>query len=192
MKKKILRIGLDFDGVVAYNPARIIRAPVTYVKRKLIGERKLRFYIPKSPFERFVWAVLHESSVFPALGASRLRKMSTLPGVEFYLISARFGYLQPNLYRFLRFFGMFDIFTAIRINVLDRQPHLHKHETIRELGLDYFIEDNWDIVEYLNGKMKTRIMWIYNIADRNIAYPDKYPYLDKALRVIGEAEGIPA
>jgi hypothetical protein len=70
------------------------------------------------------------------------------------------------------------------MNVHDKQPHIHKLETIEELDLDYFIEDNWDIVNHLRGRSKTRVLWIYNIIDRNIDYPYKYPYLRKALEHI--------
>ena len=50
--------------------------------------------------------------------------------------------------------------------------------------LDYFIEDNLDIVNYLSTRTKIRVMWIYNILDRNNPYIYKYPYLKKALEAI--------
>ncbi len=191
MKQKKIRIGLDFDGVVAYNPARIIRAPITYIKRRIIGIRKLKFYIPKTPFERFVWAILHESSLFPSIGAQRLRDMVKDERYEFYLVSARFGYLQPNLFRWLDRYGMRTIFSGIHINHENKQPHMHKFETINSLRLDYYIEDNWDIVEYLNKNIaRVKIFWIYNVADRCVQYDEKYPYLDKALKRISELERV--
>ena len=177
--RPVVKIGIDFDGVLAYNPFRIIRAPITYVKRRFFGIRKLRFYVPNTPFERFECPLLHESSVLPARGIRLLPELAARPDVKLYLVTARFGYLQPSLYRWLDRHGVRDLFADILINRRDEQPHEHKLQTINRLGLNYYIEDNWDIVEYLQGR--TRVMWIYNIADRHYGYPDKYPFLEAAL-----------
>jgi uncharacterized HAD superfamily protein len=181
MKDKIVKIGLDFDGVVAYNPARIIRAPITYFKKEVLGIKKLEFYIPKTSFERFVWAILHESSIFPAIGSGRLKRLSSRDNIEFHLVTARFNYLQGSVNRWLKRFNLNNVFKEIHLNVSDKQPHEHKLEMIRKLNLDYFVEDNWDIVSYVNGKTKTKIFWIYNITDRDYPFLNKFPYLDKAL-----------
>jgi hypothetical protein len=183
-KTKITRIGLDFDGVVAYNPFRIIRAPVTYIKKKCFGVKQLHFYVPQSPVEQFIWMMVHESSLFPAIGAGRLKQLSRRGDVEFHLVTARFHFLQKSVDRWLDRFGLTKVFTGVHLNVRDLQPHVHKQEMINKLKLDYFVEDNWDIVTYLSGKTKAKVYWIYNITDRNYPYPDKFPYLDKALSAI--------
>jgi uncharacterized HAD superfamily protein len=181
MKKKKIKIGLDFDGVVAYNPARVIRAPITYFKREILGIKKLEFYVPKTSAERFIWALLHESSIFPAPGSGRLKQLARRDDLEFHLVTARFKYLQGSVDRWLRRFGLYDVFTGIHLNLQDKQPHLHKLEMMEKLKLDYFVEDNWDIVSYVQEKTATSVFWIYNITDRGYRYPHKFPYLDKAL-----------
>jgi uncharacterized HAD superfamily protein len=181
MKKRTIRIGLDFDGVVAYNPFRIIRAPITYVKRHVFKIRKLTFYVPKSPIERFVWTIVHESSMFPAIGIQRLKEMAAHNNIEFHLVTARFHFLQQNVDNWLKRNGLTESFTGLHLNIHDKQPHIHKLEMIEELQLDYFVEDNWDIVSFVNGKTKSKIFWIYNITDSRYQYQFKYPYLDKAL-----------
>lgn len=178
-RKKIIRIGLDFDGVVAYNPFRIIRAPVAFIKRYIFGVKKLSFYTPRSHWERIFWIIVHESSMFPAIGVDTVRRACKKKNVEFYLVTARFHFLQPSLYRWLRRNNLCDVFHAIHINQEDKQPHLHKLAVINKLHLDYFVEDNWDIVQFLRGKTKTKIFWVYNISDHNKQYPDKIPYLAK-------------
>ena len=40
--KKII-VGLDFDGVVAYNPARLARLPIAVIKRYILGIDKVSF-----------------------------------------------------------------------------------------------------------------------------------------------------
>ena len=71
--------------------------------------------------------------------------------------------------------------------VEDISEIIHKYKVNRII----FIEDNFDIVKYLaqNSKLKTqnstlRIFWIYNILDRWNNFPNKFPYLEKALEEI--------
>lgn len=184
MKTRKIRVGIDFDGVIAYNPFRVVRAPVTYAKR-LLGQRKTEFYIPRTKIEEVIWGVLHESSVFPARGVRLLRSMIQDGAIEAYLVTGRFRYLQGSLYRWLRRHDMETLFSGIHMNLENNQPHLHKHAKIRELKLDYFIEDNWDIVEYVTRQLpSTQVLWIYNLLDRSLPYPRKFPYLEQALRHI--------
>lgn len=179
--KHIIQVGIDFDGVLAYNPFRIARAPVTYVKRKILGARKTRFYIPQTELEKLIWTVLHESSVFPAVGIDLLRQLTAAKKLEAHLVTARYSFLQKNLYGWLRKNKIEDIFTSITINKNDEQPHLYKENVIQERKFDYFIEDNLDIVKHVFPRTKTKVLWIYNLLDKSYEYPYKFPYLKKAL-----------
>src|SRR3989344_8496271 len=68
MKNKPIRVGFDFDGVIAYNPARIVRPIIAYVKSRFFGVKYLRFWYPKARWQQVFWMILHESSIFPATG----------------------------------------------------------------------------------------------------------------------------
>lgn len=183
MRKKI-KIGLDFDGVVAYNPFRLIRAPIKWFKREMLGIRKLTFFVPKNNWERLMWTIIHESSIFPAKGVDLLKELAEDPNIEFHLITARFGFLKNNLYHWLESNDLKKIFRTINVNDKLEQPHVYKLKMVEQLKLDVFVEDNLDIVEYLNGKSKTKIYWIYNFMDAKHKYPTKFPYLKKALREV--------
>src|SRR5690349_1475081 len=100
MKKK-MKVGIDFDGVLAYNPFRVIRAPITYVKKQIFHQRKTHFYVPQTELERVIWTVLHESSVFPAQGVELLREKVAAGEIEAHLVTARYSFLQKNLYAWL-------------------------------------------------------------------------------------------
>lgn len=182
MKK--IKVGLDFDGVLAYNPFRVIRSPVAYIKRNILGMKKLSFYYPRAHWQQLFWILLHESSVFPAKGTDMLRDLVEEQLIEAHLITARYSFLDAQLYKWLEKNRLTHLFKTITINKLDEQPHLFKEKTINEHKLDFFIEDNLDIVKHLHGKGKTKIYWIYNIIDRNYLHPYKFPYLKKALEVI--------
>lgn len=185
MKSKKITVGVDFDGVLAYNPFRVIRAPVTYVKRNIFKNKKTQFYIPKTDVEKLVWAILHESSIFPAKGVGLLKERVQQGEIEAHLVSARYSFLQKNLYHWLNKHHLMDIFKTITINTNDEQPHLYKARVIEEKGFDYFIEDNFDIVEHVARKrLPTKTLWIYNILDQHFDYPHKFPYLESAVKSI--------
>lgn len=183
MKKKI-KIGIDFDGVLAYNPFRVIRAPITFIKKNVLKDKKTSFYIPENEVERFIWKILHESSVFPAKGVSLLKQAVEEGTIEAHLVTGRYSFLQKNLYDWLDRHKLKDTFRSITINARDEQPHLYKEKVIAERKFDYYIEDNYDIVEHLSKKTGTKVFWIYNIVDRHIPYQYKYSYLEHALKAI--------
>lgn len=197
MKRKKIKVGFDFDGVIAYNPFRIIRWPVSYFKKNILGIKKLQFWYPEKRWQQIFWTILHESSVFPARGIDLLKELIEQDRIEAHLITARFSFLDNHLYKWLEKYHLKKLFKTITLNKHDEQPHIFKEKMIEKEKLDYFVEDNWDIVRYLNNKQKTinlpaqtgnqqstRIYWIYNILDHFVVYPHKFPYLGKALEEI--------
>jgi hypothetical protein len=184
MRKKI-RVGFDFDGVVAYNPLRVVRSSITFVKKKILRRKNTAFTIPKGGLPRFIWRIAHDTSFFPSRGTGTLRKLVETDRIEAYLISGRFGYLEDHLNTWLTRNKMKQYFTKININKNDEQPHKFKERTIRKLGLDFYIEDNWDIVEHLSKTVpETKVYWVTNIVDRYIKYPRKYNSLEEILENI--------
>src|SRR3989338_4549146 len=183
MKRKII-VGLDFDGVVAYNPFRLVRAPWAYFKYRILGVRKLTFFYPKTDFSKFIWKLMHDSSIYPARGKDLLIDLVKKGLIEVHLVSGRYSFLDGHLYTWLDRFEMRNIFKSVNFNREDKQPHLFKEELIKNLNIDIFIEDNWDIVQYLSHKSKAKIFWIYNLIDRFQSYEYKFPYLEKALSAI--------
>ena len=184
MTKPIV-VGFDFDGVIAYNPARVIRYPVSLFKRYVLGIERIRFYVPQTALGRTFWAVGHESSVFPALGTRELRQLVKSGRIEAHLVTSRFGFLEPNLRHFLDRWHLSGVFSSVTLNYREEQPHEFKTRVIRAKKFHYYVEDNWDIVSYLSHqKLSTDIHWIYNIFDRNRAYAHKFPYLGKSLEAI--------
>ena len=180
MKKK-LRVGFDFDGVIAYNPFRIVRAPIAFVKKNILGVKKLEFFYPQAQWQQIFWRVLHDSSVFPAKGMDLLEKLVKEEKIEAHLITGRYSFLDTHLDRWLIKHNVKNVFKTINWNVGDEQPHLFKEKMVKKYDLDIFIEDNLDIVKYLRNNSEAKIYWIYNIIDRSHRYKYKYPYLEAAL-----------
>lgn len=179
-----MKIGVDFDGVVAYNPFRILRSPISWFKRNVLKTKKTSFFVPKNDLGRLAWNIIHKSSVFPAQGTTLLSQMAQGKKVEFHLVTGRYSYLKTDVSKWLCKYNLDKSFKTVNINEKAEQPHEFKLSKIKSLGLDYFIEDNLDIVRYLEGKTKAEVFWIYNLLDKNYKFRNKFPYLEAALKRI--------
>jgi glycosyltransferase involved in cell wall biosynthesis len=184
-----LRVGFDLDGVILYNPARIFRPFVAIFKKNILHKRKTKFYIPRSPFEQWLFRLFHLSSLFIAPGFKDIPVLVKNRQIKAYLITGRFAFLKSDLDRWLKKINAYEIFDQIDFNKLNEQPHLFKAKKLADLNLDIFIEDNLDIVTYLqnekqSGRLKTETWWISNIFDHSVDYSAKYSSLKQAITVL--------
>lgn len=180
--KRVLRVGFDLDGVLLYNPARIVRPIISWVKRTFLRKNKLGFYYPTSPVEKIMWKLFHYSSIYNAPGIEEIRRLVKEGKIEAYLITARFGFLGNSVLRWVKKNKLENTFKQVYFNAKDEQPHLFKERMIKQLKLDAYIEDNFDIVSHLSKKTPAHIMWIYNILDKSSFFPHKFPGLRHAIR----------
>ncbi len=189
MKNRPLKVGLDLDGVILYNPARIGRPLVTFAKKYILGQKKKKFTVPKGAIEKKVWAWLHKTSIFQAAGMDEIKSLTEKGLIEPYIITARFSYLKDDIESWLKKIGAQKFIKEWYYNKNDEQPHLYKENMLNKLGIDIYIEDNWDIVTHLNQtsvkkKPDLKVLWIYNIFDRVIPYQYKFPSLKKAVEKV--------
>jgi len=98
MQTKKLQVGFDFDGVIMYNPARIIRPFMAFLKLKKIVKREhLRFYLPKNKVAKFLWWLAHQTSFIAAEGIPQLKKLVADKKIEAYVITGRNTMLKADL-----------------------------------------------------------------------------------------------
>jgi len=185
--KRIIKVGLDFDGVVTYNPFRVARLTVAFIKHQILGIKKIGFFVPKNPWQKllYYWIIVIPSA-FPANGVMFLKKLAqSSDKFEFYLITGRFDFVKDDTIAWLRHQGLINMFKKIYINEKNEQPHEFKKRIINLENFDYFIEDNWDIVNFLNTKKTpVKVYWVYNVFDAFRKYQYKFPHLNKALEYI--------
>ena len=193
MRNKILKVGFDLDGVILYNPARIVRPIIVIIKRVLFHKTALKFYYPRSNWEKLIWRIFHWSSFITAPGLSDLIKLAQSGKIEAYIITGRFDYLKDDFHGWIKKINGNKFLKGYYHNVKNEQPHLFKEKMIKKLDLDIYVEDNWDIVNYLANKIdalsnkqnkKVQILWIYNLFDRQIKYKNRFPILKSALELI--------
>ena len=182
-----LKVGFDLDGVLLYNPARIFR-PITMNLKKLLPKKKdvdrVHFYYPTSPLEQRVWHIVHWSSLFVADGFEDIKNLTKDRQIEAYIVTSRYDCLKSDFQRWLKTLNKENSFVKTFHNEKNLQPHVFKAEKIKELGLDFFVEDNWDIVRHINKNTKTQTLWISNALDREIPYDLKFFTLKYAMNFI--------
>lgn len=187
MKQKPLKVGFDMDGVLLYNPARIVRPLISLVKRKmnLIDRDELEFFVPKPGLQQTMWDFVHKSSCFIAPGFNEIMKLRDEGLIEPYLITARFAHLEKDFNRWMKKMNADTVFVEHIMNYQDEQPHLFKEKMIKKLKLDCFIEDNLDIVGHLDKVCsETKIYWITNILDKGYEYPSKFLSLKSSIECL--------
>ncbi|NTU46402.1 hypothetical protein HGA88_02140 [Candidatus Roizmanbacteria bacterium] len=182
MSQKPLRVGFDLDGVILYNPARIVRPILSFIKHDVFHKKSVSFYVPKTKTEQLMWTLAHKTSIFPAYGFRDLKKLIRQHDIEAYIVTGRFNSLKNDFNHWLNRMNADSFFTDHFHNEKNEQPHLFKKRMIEQLNLDVFVEDNYDIVTYLNKELKnTKVLWIYNFLDRTLPYPYKFPHLKHAI-----------
>ena len=191
MKNKVLKVGFDLDGVLLYNPVRIFRPIIYFIKKYILKRKTNQFYYPKNKLEQLIWLFLHKSSLFPAPGVEEIKQLIKEKKIKAYVISARYESLKEDFLFWKKKIDPENLFSSWYYNEKNDQPHLYKEKMIKKLNLDIFVEDNWDIVKYLktqNSKLKsgkkTKIFWIYNLLDRNIKYWYKFSSLKEVIKKI--------
>lgn len=189
MQKRPLRVGFDLDGVILYNPVRTLRPISHFISTLIFKKKQTSFYIPRTPFEKFMWYLLHKTSFIPARGLNDLKKLVDERRVEAYLITGRYSSLTHDFEKWMKKIKADKHFVAWMHNVKNKQPHHFKTDMIQKLKLDVFVEDNWDIVRNLASTRKgsnAKIFWITNFLDRNIHHAHKFPSLNAVIKKLEE------
>lgn len=191
MKKQILKVGFDLDGVLLYNPARIIRPIMFFIKKHILKRDLNKFYYPKNKIEKLIWWFLHKSSLWPSSGIGELIALVKQKKINAYIVSARYELLEKDFTRWIKIIDPDKVFSGYFYNNKNDQPQLFKEMMIKKLSLDIYVEDNWDIVSYLDLKSKgqnpkAKIFWIYNLLDRNKPFSNKFSDLNSVINKINK------
>jgi len=197
MAKKPLRVGFDLDGVILYNPIRILRPFSAILSKLLFRKKTTSFYIPRSPLAKFAWFILHKSSFIPARGLKDLKKLVEDGRIEAHLITGRYASLTDDFNSWMKSIDADHIFASQNHNIKNEQPHVFKQSLINKLDIDIFVEDNWDIVKELSRRKvgiptlrsseKTpKVFWITNLLDLHIPHEHKFYNLRGVIKRIRE------
>ena len=185
MKKQIIKVGFDLDGVLLYNPTRIARPIIVFIKKIFFTDQIDKFHYPKTAIQHIIWSLLHKSSMFVSPSYEEIKNLIKNKQIEAYIISARYEFLKSDFDKWINIMKAKKYFKKFYINKNGKQPYIFKREIISRLKLDIYIEDNWDIVRQITKtQSKTKVFWISNYFDINIKYNFKFRNLKKAVEAL--------
>ena len=80
---------------------------------------------------------------------------------KYYLISSRFSFLEKKTSDLIKRHNLDKIFNTMYFNYQNRQPHEFKNEIVKKLNLDMYVDDDFQLLEYLADKNpKTKFFWL--------------------------------
>lgn len=187
MANKVIRVGFDLDGVILYNPIRTFRPIAAFFKPFFFRKNSNNFYFPKTSIEKVFWTILHSTSYCISPGYNELIKISKLKKIELYIITARYSFLKKEFVKWIKKLNALKYFKGCYFNKNDLQPNEFKHKMIIKLKLDIFVEDNWGVIQKLNGDIKKiKVLWITNWLDQFIQYQYKFSSLSDVSRFLAK------
>jgi len=158
-----MNIGFDLDKVFIDFPPLVPGKVIDFLYKEK-GNRVLKYRMP-SRLEQIVRILSHHPLFRPPIkeNLDYVRNLALANKNKYYLISSRFSFLKKRTSDLVKSFGFDKIFNAMYFNYNNKQPHLFKNEIINKLGLDMFIDDDLQLLNYLVEKNpKTKFFWLNN------------------------------
>lgn len=158
-EKKTIRVGFDLDGVVAKHSLGGFWVRIRRLKEEIL--KKLHtdaYYYPKTTLERGVWKIINWLRIPDVEGINLARGLKK-KGWKFYLITGRFNFNYPLTVKWLKRHNLYDFFEKVYVNVGDVDPTVFKKEKIKQEKIDFFIDDDLEVLNNLNGEC-LKLLWV--------------------------------
>ncbi len=165
-----MQIGFDLDNIFINTPPII---PHSVIERLYRGKTNgiLKYRYP-SKTEQLIRILSHSPFFRPAIkkNLSFVKSLSSDAGHSLYLISSRFSFLKKNTEAIVKKQKLEKIFNKLYFNYENQQPHLFKLETIKNLKLDKFVDDDLYLLKYIAGKNNhVKLYWLNKKINKKIS-----------------------
>lgn len=156
-----MNIGFDLDKIFIDYPPFV---PEEIIDRlyKLKSNGVLEYRIP-SKLEQFLRLITHYRILRPPI-QKNIDQLKTLPKGKnkYYLISSRFGFLKGKTEDIIRRHQFEVYFDGMYFNFDNNQPHLFKNETIKNLSIERYIDDDLPLLKFLSKENKDILFFWFN------------------------------
>ena len=156
-----MKIGFDFDKVFVDYPPFVPDFIIDYLyKNHKKSKEKYRY--PNTIEQQLRIASHHPILRRPIKkNVEVLKIISKNKNNQTFLVSSRFSFLSKRTEQWLMQYGIKKYFKELYFNYENRQPHEFKYNRIKSLGLDYYIDDDLDLLSYLSHKkIDTKLFWL--------------------------------
>ena len=161
MKKaeKVVRVGLDLDGVIARHSLGGFWVKVRKIKEKFLKRlRSPSYYYPKTIVEMNAWKIINWLRIPDKDGIKLIEQMRN-NGYKFYLITGRFKFNYPLTIKWLKKYELFGFFEEVLVNTQDKDPIKFKLEMINKKKINCFVDDDLEVLSSFN-KENLKLFWV--------------------------------
>lgn len=156
---KKIRVGLDLDGVVAKHSLGGFWVKVRIIKEAILkGANSKKYYFPKTKLEQLAWMAINWCRVPDKKGIDLLKSLSEKK-FRFFLISSRLRFNYPSTIKWLKKYGLLNLFEKVLLNTKDENPIYFKVEKIESEKIDFFVDDDLEVLIAL-CQTKAKLFWV--------------------------------
>lgn len=158
-----MNIGFDLDKIFVNLPPLVPAKIIDWLYKEKTNH-ELKYRMP-SRLEQVIRIFSHYPAFRPPITKNLKYVQSLIPANKnkYFLISSRFSFLKKRTNNLIKKHNFNKIFNAMYFNYSDEQPHEFKDKTIKKLGLDIFVDDDLQLLEYLTDKNpKVKFFWLNN------------------------------
>ena len=156
-----MNIGFDLDKIFIDYPPLIPEALINRLyKQEYNGILLYRF--PSKP-EQLIRVISHHPLLRPPIieNIQFVEHVAKNKKNNYYLISSRFSFLKYRTELIVKKYSLDKIFDAMIFNFNDKQPHLFKNQTIKDLKIDLYVDDDFPLLEYIaKNNQNTKFFWL--------------------------------
>lgn len=164
---KTIKVGLDMDGVLVDKPPFVPKSLLEWLVRAH-QKKGLAYRFPASAIEKRIRIFSHHPLFRPPIKGNLefIKDIVKENKYQIYLITSRYSFLKNRTRQWLKFNKVDQLFTGIHLNLKNQQPHLFKAKKIKELKINFFIDDDLPLAEYLTKNFPE--VKIFCFSKRNI------------------------
>lgn len=151
------KIGFDLDRVFVSYPPLIPEIIIDNLykngfipNKKSQGTRELKYRFPGN-IERKIRTFSHTPFLRMPIkkNLKSLIRITETNNVDLYLISSRYSFLKQKTNALIEKHKINKYFQKLYFNFDDKQPHIFKNEVIKKEKIEKFIDDDLDLLLYL-------------------------------------------
>ncbi len=155
-----MNIGFDLDKVFINTPPFIPKSFIDKLYKK--RDNGILLYRIPGPASQIIRSITHLPIFRPPI-KDNLEFLLSFPKNKnkLYLISSRFKFLESKTNRIVKKYHFAKIFDEMYFNFANEQPHIFKNRIIKKLKLDYYIDDDLSLLNYVAGdNLLTKFFWL--------------------------------
>jgi len=163
-KRKKINIGIDIDGIFVDKPPLVPARVINYLYRKT-NNKSLEYKIPLNYFDKKIRIISHLKIFRPIIknNLNWLKENSSNTNINIFIVSGRYSFLENRTKKLLKNNGIVLKNERIKLNTKDIQPHIFKDQIVKNLNIDYMIDDDIFMLKYLSTlNPNTTFVWYAN------------------------------